>query len=301
MTINLNFRPVANKSKSGLSEIAANIWTIEAQDCICYRPPMQPRYPYTYRAIVIRLNDNSLFIISPIGLTCDIRDDIDLLGVVKYIVSPNHLHHLHMGDWGQAYPEAKLYGSPRLTFKRKDLNLHKILSTNIPEPEWAEEIDQCVFGSGNGWFDEIVFFHRPSNTVIFTDLIMDFDPEVFSPLSRVTTRWNQMYRHTPFGIQLTHIFDRNILRDRFEKIRNWHSEHLIIAHSPWLCLDGKEEVMKFLGSSFDWLTPHSVAIEFVMNWVRLTFLLFILIPIHLVIMFIFDLVYPLFAKLNQSQ
>ncbi|MGF1485800.1 MAG: DUF4336 domain-containing protein [Prochloraceae cyanobacterium] len=301
MTINLKFRQIDNKSKSGLNEIAANISTIEAKDCICFRPPMQPRYPYTYRAIVIRLNDNSLFIISPIPLNCDIRTDLDRLGVVKYIASPNHLHHLSLGQWSQAYPEAKLYASPRLSSKRKDLNFHKILLTNTPEPEWAEEIDLCVFGSGKGWFDEIVFFHRPSKTVIFTDLIMDFDPAVFSPISRVTTRWNQMYRHTPFGIQLAHIFDRNILRDRLDKIRSWQPEHLIIAHSPWLCLDGKEEVMQFIDSAFDWLNPNSIAIEFIMNWVRLAFLLLIVLPIHLLILFVFDLIYPMFVKQSESR
>ena len=30
---------------------------------------MQPRYPYTHRAVVIRLDDGSLFILSPIQLT----------------------------------------------------------------------------------------------------------------------------------------------------------------------------------------------------------------------------------------
>lgn len=103
---------------------------------------MQPRYPYTHRAIVIRLNDNSLFIISPIYLTPDLRAEVDTLGAVKYIVSPNHLHHLHMGDWDQAYPDTKLYASPRLPAKRKDLTFYKTLSTDTPEPEWAGQIAQ---------------------------------------------------------------------------------------------------------------------------------------------------------------
>jgi hypothetical protein len=61
-----SFRPIPSEPKSGLIEVASNIWTIEAKECVCYRPPMQPRYPYTHRAVVIRLNDDSLFILSPI-------------------------------------------------------------------------------------------------------------------------------------------------------------------------------------------------------------------------------------------
>lgn len=46
------FRPIPVDLKSGLVEVAPNIWTIEAKECVCYRPPMQPRYPYIYRAII---------------------------------------------------------------------------------------------------------------------------------------------------------------------------------------------------------------------------------------------------------
>lgn len=144
-----SFHPIPSESKSGLIKVASNIWTIEAKECVCYRPPMQPRYPYTHRAVVIRLNnDDSLFILSPIQLTPDIRADIDALGVVKYLVSPNHLHHLYMGDWSRAYPDARLYASPRLALKRKDLTFYKTLSTNTPEPEWAEQIAQCISDLG---------------------------------------------------------------------------------------------------------------------------------------------------------
>jgi len=296
-----SFRPVPNKPKSLLIEVASNIWTLEAKDCVCYRPPMQPRYPYTHRAVVIRLNDGSLFILSPIELTPDIRADIAQLGVVKYLVSPNHLHHLYLGDWSQAYPDAKLYASPRLVPKRKDLAFYKTLSTDTPEPEWAGQIEQCIFGSGNGWFDEIVFFHRASRTIIFTDLIMDFDPSTFSSISRVTTRWNQMYQHTPRGVQFAHIFDRAFLRDSLKTVRAWEPEHAIVAHSPWLCVEGKEEVANFLDSAFDWLTPQPIIVEGMMTMRRLSTLLLVILPIHALIVFTADIVYPGLIKRDGSK
>ncbi len=296
-----SFRPVSNKPASGLLEVASNIWTIEAMGCVCYRPPMQPRYPYTHRSIVIRLNDSRLFVFSPIQLTPDIRADIDRLGAVKYLVSPNHLHHLYLGDWSQAYPDARLYASPRLTPKRKDLTFYKTLSTNTPEPEWAGQIDECIFGSGNGWIDELVFFHRESRTVIFTDLVMDFDPATFSPLSRVTTWWNQMYQHTPRGVQLGHVFDRASLWSSLQTVRDWEAEHAIVAHSPWLCVDGKEQVANFLDSAFDWLIPKPTLIEGTMAVARLLTLLFVILPIHSFIVLIADIVYPQLMKRNGSR
>lgn len=253
-------------------------------------PPMQPRYPYTHRAIVIRLDEGSLFILSPIKLTPDIRAAIDRLGAVRYLVS-NHLHHLYLGEWSQAYPDARLYASPRLVPKRKDLAFYKTLSTDTPEPEWAGQIDQCLFGSGNGWIDELVFFHRASRTVIFTDLVMDFDSAIFSPLSRVTTRWNQMYRHTPRGVQLGHIFDRAFLRNALKTVRAWEPEHAIVAHSPWLCVDGKDAVAAFLDAAFDWLIPRSPFIEGTMAMSRLLALLLVVLPVHAVLVLTADIIY----------
>jgi len=247
------FRAHPSQSQSPLIEIAPNIWTLEGKDYIHFRPPAQPSYPYPHRAVVIRLQDNSLLIISPIQLSSDIRAAVDALGTVKYLVAPNHLHHLHLGDWGQIYPAAKLYATPLLANKRRDLTFHKTLSTDIPEPAWAGQIDQCLFGSGKGFMDEMVFFHRASGTVIFTDLIMDFDPNTFSPMAKVTTRWNQMYRHTPRGIQLVNAFNRAYLHQALQTVRSWKPEHAIIAHSPWICVDGREPVADFLGSAFDWL------------------------------------------------
>ena len=299
-----NFRPIPairGESESGLVEVALNIWTIEAKNYVRYRPPMQPRYPYTHRSVVIRLNDNSLFILSPIKLTSDICNEMNALGEVKYLVSPNHLHHLNMGDWKQAYPKAKLYASPRLIPKRKDLTFDKTLSEDTPEPEWTTQIEQCVFGSGNGWFDEIVFFHCESRTVIFTDLIMDFDSNIFSPLSRVTTQWNQMYKNTPRGVKLAHTFDRVLLRDSVKTVRTWKPQHLIVAHSPWLCLDGEEQVANFLDSVFNWLEPQPFIVETVMSATRFLMLLLIILPVHALIVLVADSIYPKLVERGESK
>jgi len=157
------------------------------------------------------------------------------------------------------------------------------LTTNTPEPEWSGEIDQCIFGS-----------------IIFTDLVMDFDPATFSSIARVTTRWNQMYQHTPRGVQLGHIFDRATLRDSLKTIRSWGAEHAIVAHSPWLCVDGQEQVAAFLNAAFDWLTPQPAIVEAVMGVGRLLALLLVVLPIHTLLVLIVDGVYERFVKRGKA-
>jgi hypothetical protein len=62
-----------------------------------------------------------------------------------------------------------------------------------------------------------------------------------------------------------HIFDRASLRDSLKTVRAWEPEYAIVAHSPWLCVEGKKQVVDFLDSAFDWLTPQPVIVEAVMG------------------------------------
>ncbi|MFQ5478719.1 MAG: hypothetical protein ACE5E4_08890 [Candidatus Binatia bacterium] len=240
------YRPIPVQLKSGLVEVGSNIWTLEAGGSVYFRPPAQPRYPYPHRAVVIRLEDASLFVHSPISPTPEVR---------------------------------------------KDLEFEKTLSTNTPEPEWTGQIDQSVFGV-NGVLPEIVFFHRESRIVIFADLIMDFDREIFSPVARITTRWNQLDRHTPRGVQLANTFGRASLRRSLEKVRAWEPKHLIVAHSPWLCVDGEKEISDLLDLAFDWLKPHPTIVEAAMTVARLLALLVLILPMHAVLVLVADSIYP---------
>jgi Domain of unknown function (DUF4336) len=293
------FRLLPDELVGGLVEVAPEIWTLEAREPVYFRPPMQPSYPYTHRAIVIRLNHRDLFVVSPIRLTPEIRASVDQLGTVKYLVSPNQLHHLHLGEWSSAYPEARLYASPKLPQKRKDLQFEAVL-TGTPELAWADQIDQCLFGSQQGLLDEIVFLHRASRTVIFTDLIMDFDPASFSPLSRMTTQWNQMYRHTPRGVQLAHLFDRDACRAALNTVRNWQSEFAIVAHSPWVCVTG-EAVTALLNQAFDWLTPRPRLVEAMTVGSQFLLLLLVVLPVHAVVVLFAEIIYPRLSQQTVGQ
>ncbi|MEL6437828.1 MAG: hypothetical protein AAFQ80_01035 [Cyanobacteria bacterium J06621_8] len=130
---------------------------------------------------------------------------------------------------------------------------------------------------------------------------MDFDSNTFSPLSRLTTQWNKMYKETPRGVRLAHTFNRVLLRDSLETVRTWKPEHLIVAHSTWLCLDGEEQVASFLSSVFDWLKPQPFILETVMTATRFSLLLFIVLPLHALIVLFADLIYPNLTKQRTTQ
>ena len=69
----------------------------------------------------IRLDDGSLFVHSPVKLDAELRKAVDERGPVRAVVAPNRFHHLFVGEWAAAYPDASVYGAPGLEEKRPDL------------------------------------------------------------------------------------------------------------------------------------------------------------------------------------
>jgi hypothetical protein len=136
------------------------------------------RRPFRYlgaeiggRMTILKLRDGGLFVHSPVQLDASSKAEIDAIGPVRFIVAPNRFHHLYAGELARDFPRAKLHGAPGLDAKRKDLKFAAILDDIAPK-EWADEIDQVVFRAFSP-LNEVIFFHRPSRTVIFTDLLFN--------------------------------------------------------------------------------------------------------------------------------
>ncbi len=133
-------------------------------------------YPVRYfgmdvaaRMVIIRLASGKVMLISPCEITAELKDGIEAIGPVAYIVAPGTFHHLHVPSAQAAFPEAETWICPGLETKRPDLRFDGILGPE-PQPGWAGDLDQEPVG-GNRVISEVVFFHRASRTLIVTDLI----------------------------------------------------------------------------------------------------------------------------------
>jgi hypothetical protein len=207
-------------------------------------------FHYGTRTAIIRLAEGSLFIWSPISLDDRLRAEIDGLGAVRYVIAPNSLHHLFLDEWRRAYPNAKLYAPPGLHAKRKDIDFDGDLGDE-PSAEWGDDIDQVVV-PGNRITTEVVFFHRNSATVLFTDLIQQFPSKWFSGWRSVVARLDLMTESEPtvprkFRIMFT---DRPAARTALARIQAWPAEKVLMAHGKPVTTDGRA----FIDRAFRWLT-----------------------------------------------
>lgn len=180
------------------------------------------------------------------------RAEVDRLGPVRHLVSPNKLHHLFLPEWKDAYPGAQLWG-PRSTIKKRpDLNFRAGLQDNPPS-EWLPDIDQAWF-RGSFAMDEVVFLHRPSATAIVADLIQTFSDAFlrkhwgwYSFLARLDGL-TENQASAPREWRLSFISRAPARRAR-DKVLSWECRNLIVAHGKRPHSIGPE----FLPKSFRWL------------------------------------------------
>ncbi len=199
------------------------------------------------RMTVVRLPGPKLWLHSPVPAAMDLVREVRALGPVADLVAPNRLHHLYVGEWKQAFPEARIHAAPGLDTKRRDLEIASVLG-ETPDPDWADVIDQVVL-DGFPMANEVVFFHRPSATLIASDLAFNIGES--SPAStRVAFRMLGAYgKLAPSLAERILIRDRPAFRRSLEKILEWPFERVVIAHGEVTEKGARESLER----GYDWL------------------------------------------------
>jgi hypothetical protein len=206
-------------------------------------------FPYATRMAVIRLANRNLFVWSPIALTPELKTQVEALGSVAHLVSPNKLHHLSLKEWRAAFPQARLYASPGLAKKRREMAFNAELG-DMPEPAWAGEMDQAMM-AGSFAMTEIVFYHRASDTALFADLIENFQPDWFKGWRGVVARLDGIVMPNagaPREWRLT-FTNRKAARAALARILAWQPEQVAMAHGEIVRANGAA----FIRDSFRWL------------------------------------------------
>lgn len=200
--------------------------------------------PYPTRMAVLRVAGGELAVWSPVPLNDGLASQLTLLGPVRLLLSPNRLHHLFLGEWAAAYPGARMLAPPGLARKRRDLPFDEELDgTDLPDG-----LD-CVLFRGSFALTEAAFFHRPSGTALFGDLIQNFDPAALNCWQRVLVRTWGLRGSAPLEWRLSFV-NRNKTRAALERVLAWEPHHIVIAHG--LPPDGPaQEVIR---RAFRWLT-----------------------------------------------
>lgn len=235
-----------------LKPVDDNVWIVDGS--VVRMAMYGTTIPFSTRMTVVRLNNGELWCHSPIELTEALKTEIDAIGSVRHLVSPNKIHYAHINTWAKAYPEATAWASPgvreRATQQKIQVTFNADL-TDEPPPQWANEIDQLIV-RGSRFMDEVVFFHRNSATLILADLIENFEPNKVSP----NVRWLLKLAGSadpdgkaPLDLRLTFWGHKAQARKCVEQMLQWQPERIILSHGRCYASNGVAELRR----AFRWL------------------------------------------------
>ena len=231
-----------------LKAVAPDLWIVDGPT-IRFGAVPGLKVPFPTRMTVIRLGDD-LFIYSPTPLPPSLRTEVVAAGNVRWIVGPNRIHYWWIPEWKAAFPRADVWLAPRIEEQAKGRIApgFRPLDRETGYP-WDKAI--ATLPVAGSYMTEVVFFHRPSRTVLFTDLLQQFPPGWFTGWRALIARLDLMTQPQPavprkFRVAFT---DRRAGRAALSRILDWPSDKVVMAHGTPVQRDGRA----FIADAFGWL------------------------------------------------
>lgn len=222
------------------------------------------------------MQNGSVAVFSPVALTPEVKKTVADLGELKYIAALDIEHHIFLGPWHEAFPNAKVIGPEGLPEKRDKAKnekvpfaavLTKANMDNISiDPEFDAEFNvQYVPGHMN---KEIAFLHKPSKTLIEADLMFNLPAteqfsksgqsgtsgiltKLFSSLNNTSGTAIAQKRFIWYAISSA---DRPSFNASIARINSWDFDKIVPCHGDVIETGGKGVFQKV----FEW---HLAAYE----------------------------------------
>ena len=208
-------------SQLSLVQHDADLWSVEyefAWQAGLIRIPV--------RMTVLRLGDGRLILHSPVPISPELRGELETLGPVGFIVVPR-AHGKFAARASESFPAAQLLAAPRAPWRRRSLAFGVSLASRVPA-QWAGQIESLlVLGFP---LQEVVLFHRPSRTLVITDLCFNIQRSS-SPVARLFFRANGMWQHFgPSRMIRRLVTDRVAFRQSLEHVLAWDFDRIVPGH-----------------------------------------------------------------------
>jgi hypothetical protein len=227
--------------------VADGVWIVDAG------PQVLLGVKLPIRMTVLRLADGALWLHSPTRHTPALQAALEAIGPVRHLVAPSTAHWAHISPWRKALPEVQLFAAPDVVERARGQGVELGRATTLEEqapPAWRDEIDQTVF-SGPG-FAEIAFHHRPTRTLILTDVVQALETSRLGLAARLVAGLvgsAEREGGTPTHLRLLLSRRRDANRAAAARLLALDPARVIFAHGAWFERDGAARLRRAL----EWL------------------------------------------------
>lgn len=197
--------------------------------------PGRIHFPLRMTAMV--LDKGEVVLHSPIAITDELAVALDQLGTVAHILAPNLMHHLYLAPALERWPKAKLYAAPGLAAKCPNLPIAQTLGDQVPAA-WGHEIDQVLL-AGMPKVNEVLFFHRPSASLLVTDLVFNLHRPPNWLTALILRMVGAHKRLAQSRVERLLTKDRDAARAALARVMDWPFERVIMAHGDIVDRDAK--------------------------------------------------------------
>lgn len=235
-----------------LTAIADRLWAAE-------QPLRFLGLPIFSRMTVMALPNQDLIIISPITPTPELTQALDRIGTVRYIIAPNLYHHLFAQDFANHYPEAEFWAVAGILEKRPDLKPDKLLTESTGEI--GSDVLYLNFPAFRVWdltgnmpFNEYLFLHRPSKTLVITDAAFHFGAESDGVIQLLAKALGMYGKLQPSLLERFALRDRDSALATLQETLTWDFDRVVMAHGSIIHTQGKDRWR----ASCEWYLQKSV-------------------------------------------
>ncbi|MCA1514044.1 SDR family oxidoreductase [Bradyrhizobium sp. NBAIM01] len=243
----------AGVSTASLSQVTDDIWIVND------KPINAAGLQLPVRMTVIRLSNGDLVLHSPVRYSPALRQELERLGTIRYLLAPNIAHWMFLPEWQRQLPQAAIFAARGLAARRQvraaGLRVDRELGDTTPE-EWAADLETVSVNAP--MFSEVELFDRRSRTLVLTDIVQNLDPHHLSASNTAAASLLGIAKpdgKAPVYLRLLLRLGGRSARAAGERLVKLAPERVIFAHGDWFETQGTARLRR----SLRWLLPADVS------------------------------------------
>ncbi|MCJ2046423.1 DUF4336 domain-containing protein [Methylobacterium sp. J-078] len=234
--------------------VAKGVWIVDAA------PVHAGGLELPIRMTVLRLAGGELLLHSPVPHDPGLQRALEGLGRIGHLVAPSIGHWMFLAGWQAACPNAITWAVPgledRRPVRRAGIRIDGELGDRPPRA-WGGAIDTVLVAGPV--FREVCLFHRPSGTLVLTDLVVNLEADLLPLGPRALARLLGIVApdgRAPLYLRLLLSLSRAEAARAAQRLIDFAPDRVLFAHGQWFARDATNKLRRALA----WLlAPESGA------------------------------------------